>query len=646
MSTRHTATCHGGAGDATDPGSVAAGVPQVALIGSPNAGKTTLFNALTGLRAKTANYPGITVTRREGLIALDGRSVRLVDLPGTYSLDPVSPDEQVVADALHGRVVGIAAPDALVMVADATTLERSLYLVAEVLQLGMPTCLVLTMVDELAARGGTLSLDRLGDALGVPVIGVVGHRGIGLDQLRQLLHDPLAWSHPVLMPPTDPLERSGWIESVLLRATGSDHLALHADSRTRRIDAVLLHPVAGSLAFLAVMLALFQSIFTLATPAADRIDARFASLADQARDLLPGAFGDLVADGVITGVGGVLVFLPQIVLLLTFLALLEKVGYLARAAFLADRVMGRFGLEGRSFVALLSSFACAIPGIMAARTIPNDRRRLATMMAAPLMTCTARLPVYTLLVSAFVTDGAVVGPLRSQGLAMFGLYALGAVSGLVYAGLLSAATRRHGTSPVLLEMPPYRWPTLRSIALQVWDGAWSFVRKAGTIILVTTVVLWALLRFPGADAPDGLTDAEVASYEMEHSVAGAIGQGLEPVFDPLGFDWRANVAIISSFAAREVFVSTLAITTASESEDSLADRLAEMRDDSGEPLYDGPTVAALLVFFVYALQCMSTVAVLRRETNSWRWPLIAVGSMFAVAYVAALIARTVAVVLS
>ena len=353
-----------------------------------------------------------------------------------------------------------------------------------------------------------------------------------------------------------------------------------------------------------------------------------------------------LADGLVAGVGGVLVFLPQIVLLLTFLALLEKVGYLARAAFLADRVMGRFGLEGRSFVALLSSFACAIPGIMAARTIPNDRRRLATMMAAPLMTCTARLPVYTLLVSAFVSDRSVLGPIRSQGLVMFGLYALGAVSGLLYAGVLSLATRGAGGSPVLMEMPPYRWPTTRSIVLQVWDGAWSFLRKAGTIILLTTVVLWALLRFPGSTAPSGDTEAEAASYRMEHSVAGSIGRGLEPVFAPLGFEWRSNVAIISSFAAREVFVSTLAITTAAESEDSLSERLADLRDDSGDPVYDSATVAALLVFFVYALQCMSTVAVLRRETNSWRWPLIAVGSMFALAYVAALIAHTVTAALT
>jgi ferrous iron transport protein B len=631
---------------------------QVALIGSPNAGKTTLFNALTGLRAKTANYPGITVTRREGWVdqhdladqhsGSDHRPptagrLRLVDLPGTYSLDPISPDEAVVADALHGRVDGIPAPDAVVMVADATTLERSLFLVADVLALGLPTCLVLTMVDELAARGGAIDLPALSSALGVPVVGVVGHRGIGLDELRHLLASPLDWPHPLLLPPDGALERSGWIESVLLRSTGRAHLDLTADSRTRRIDSVLLHPVGGVAVFVLVMLALFQSIFTLAMPAVDWIDARMGSFGSWLGDLLPGVLGELVRDGIVAGVGGVLVFLPQIVLLLTLLALLEKVGYLSRAAFLADRVMGRFGLEGRSFVALLSSFACAIPGIMATRTIPNDRRRLATMMAAPLMTCTARLPVYTLLVSAFVPDRAVFGPLRSQGLVMFGLYLLGALSGLVYAGAMSLALRGTGSSPVLLELPPYRWPTLRSVALQVGDGAWSFVRKAGTIILLTTVVLWGLLRFPSAETDASLTEAQAASAQMEQSIAGRAGQALEPVFAPLGFDWRANVAIIGSLAAREVFVSTLALTTAAESEDALPERLQQLTDDEGDQVFDPATVAALLVFFVYALQCLSTVAVLRRETNSWRWPLVAMGSMFALAYLGGLIAHTITV---
>jgi ferrous iron transport protein B len=620
---------------------VADGTLQLALIGSPNAGKTTLFNALTGMRSKTANYPGITVTRREAMATLGEHVVKIVDLPGVYSLSPVSPDEQVVADALNGKVDGIAPPDALILVADATTLERSLLLTAEVLSLGRPTCLVLTMVDELAARGGALDMDRLSQALGIPVVGIVGHRGVGVDAVRALAADPSGWSRPILLPPAASAARSGWIDSVIRSATGRTSLDLRPDARTARIDRVLLHPVAGTAVFLLVMLALFQSIFTFAAPVMDIIDTAFGRLSANLVDFFPGAFGELLGNGIVAGVGGVLVFLPQIVILFTILALLEKVGYLARAAFVADRVMGRFGLEGRSFVALLSSFACAIPGIMATRTIPDERRRLATMMAAPLMTCSARLPVFTLLISGFVRDRSVFGPLRSQGLAMFGLYLLGAVSGLLYAGVITRAARHSASAPVILELPPYRMPTAKAVATQVWDGAWSFIRKAGTIILLTSIALWGLLRFPSTTAPDGLSDAQSASYKMERSAAGRLGKGLEPLFAPLGFEWRTNVALVGSLAAREVFVSTLALTTAAEDEASLPDRLQELRTPSGRKVYDGPTVAAILVFFVYALQCLSTVAVLRRETNSWKWPTIAFGSMFALAYGTALLARVV-----
>jgi len=344
---------------------------------------------------------------------------------------------------------------------------------------------------------------------------------------------------------------------------------------------------------------------------------------------------------VIGGVGGVIVFLPQITLLFLLLALMEKCGYLARAALLADRVMGRFGLEGRSFVAMLSSFACAVPGIMATRTIPDQRTRLSTMLAAPLMTCSARLPVYTLLVSAFVADRAVLGPLRSQGLVMFGLYALGAVSGLLYAGVIHLVTRRGAAISFVMELPPYRRPTGRAVLMQTWEGAGGFLRKAGTIILATSMALWVLLNVPHVDAPSDLPPAAAASYEMEHSIAGQAGQALEPVTAPLGFEWRTNVALIGSLAAREVFVSTIAITTAAQDEDSVGDRMATLTDASGDPVFDAATVAALLVFFVYALQCLSTIAVLRRETNSWRWPVIAFTSMLALAYVGAFVAHSV-----
>lgn len=613
------------------------GQARVALVGSPNAGKTTLFNALCGMRAKTANYPGVTVSRREGSVTTERGEVTVIDLPGTYSLAPVSPDEAIVVATLDGTAEDVDAPDAVAVIADVTTLERSLLLVAEVLALGLPTCVVLTMLDELSARHGKVDLERLSQALGVPVVGIVGHRGVGLDSVRALLEDPLSWGRPVLAPPTTGIEASGWIDSILQTTVTPPSV----DERTRRVDAVLLHPVAGTVVFVATMIALFQSVFTLAAPAQDRLDTMFAWLATNTTSAIGGTLGDFIGGGIVAGVGAVLVFLPQIVLLFVILALLEKVGYLARAALLADRVMGRFGLEGRSFVSMLSAFACAIPGIMSTRTIPSERRRLATMLATPLMTCSARLPVYTLLISAFVPAHKVFGPLGAQGLTMFGLYLLGALSGLIYAGVLSRTALRAPTAPVMMELPPYRWPTIRSVLLYVWDGAWAFTRKAGTIILAVTAVLWVLLNVPHVETPNGLDAAQTASYEMHHSVGGRLGTAIEPVFAPLGFNWQVNVAVIGSLAAREVFVSTLAVTTASADEASLPDRLQTVTDENGHKVFTPPTVAALLVFFVYALQCMSTVIVLRRESNSWKWPGVAFASMFALAYGAALVAHTV-----
>lgn len=611
---------------------------HVALVGSPNSGKTTTFNALSGLRAKTANYPGVTVSRREADVTIDGTALTLVDLPGTYGLEPVSPDEEVVVDALFGRIPGIDAPDALVVVADATTLERSMLLIAEVLELDRPTCLVLTMIDEVTARGGSIDLEALSAALGIPVVGVIGHRGIGMDALRTLLVEPQGWKRPVLPPPATAEERDAWTASILRRAVAP----LDPDRRSRRVDALLLHPVWGVVVFAAVMLLFFQVIFTLAAPIMDAIASFMGWLSSGVGDHVPGLLGKFLADGVIAGVGGVLAFLPQIVLLFLMISLLEKIGYMSRAAFLADRVMGRFGLEGRSFVSMLSSFACAVPGIMSTRTIPDERRRLATMMAAPLMTCSARLPVYTLLIAAFVPSRTVFGPIGLQGLVLFGLYFLGALSGLLYAAFFSARTHAAGMVPMMLELPPYRRPTAKSVLIAVQDAAKSFLRKAGTIILLTSMALWALFTFPQVKAPDRLTGAEATSYQLEHSAAGRLGKALEPVFEPLGFDWQVNVALVGSLAAREVFVSTLAQTTAADGERALPDRLDDLRDGDGSLVFAGATVTAILIFFVYALQCFSTMAVLRRETATWRWPLVAFGSMFGLAYVGALAAHTIA----
>jgi len=615
---------------------------RLGLVGSPNSGKTTLFNALTGLRAKVGNYPGVTVERREGEAVVGGRRLRVIDLPGTYSLDPVSPDEAVVRRVLQGDIAGVAPPDGLIVTADACTLERSLVLVAQVLQLGIPTCLVLTMTDELRARGGEIDERLLADALGIPVIGVVGHRGIGIGRLKTLLPEPSAWDRPVLLPPTDEDERNAWLASVL------DRVLLHRpgrSTRTEAVDRIVLHPVLGTLLFATVMVFFFQLIFAWATPAMDAISGAVTSLGGVVRSTLPpGLLADFLADGMIAGVGAVVIFLPQILLLFTMLYVLEDIGYMARAAFVVDRVMGRIGLEGRAFVALLSSYACAVPGIMAARTVPSPRQRLVTILVAPLMTCSARLPVYALLIAAFVPATPVLGPIGLQGLTLLGLYLLGAGSALVAAGVLNRTVLRGEAMPFYMELPPYRVPPVRLVVSQVWGAASAFLRRAGTIILTASVVLWTLLTFPQADPPPDTPPEATAAYRLKHSAAGTLGHAIEPLIAPLGFDWKIGVGLIASMAAREVIVSTLAQIYAAEQDDDVSLREAirtDRRPDTGELVFTPPTVASLLVFFVFALQCMSTLATIRRETNSWRWPAFAFGYLLVLAYTASFVTHRV-----
>jgi len=455
---------------------------RLGLIGSPNSGKTTLFNALTGLRARVGNYPGVTVERREATVELDDRSAIVIDLPGTYSLDPISPDEAVVQRVLDGEIDEVPPPDALIMVADACSLERSLLLVGDVIRRGLPTCLVLTMVDELQARSGALDLARLEAALGIPVVAVVGHRGLGVDRLRSLLGASESWSRPPILPPEDRLERAGWADSIVSAVVTTRPTHHRA---TEAIDRVVLHPIAGTLLFGAVMVAFFQLIFAWATPAMDWIDSAIGVIAAAVhRGLGAGMLSDFLANGVVAGVGAVVIFLPQIVLLFSLLYVLEDVGYMARAAFVVDRAMGRIGLEGRAFVALLSSYACAVPGIMATRTIPSPRDRLVTILVAPLMTCSARLPVYALLIGAFVPERNVWGPIGLQGLVLLGLYGLGAGAAIVAAAVLGRLLLPSEGLPFTMELPSYRWPTLRLLASQVWGSASAFLRRAGTIILV------------------------------------------------------------------------------------------------------------------------------------------------------------------
>lgn len=636
---------HGGHGS-TRGGAATAGALRVALVGSPNSGKTTLFNALTGLRAKTGNYPGVTVAKYEGVARIDGRDVIVEDLPGTYSLDPISPDEQVVTQVLDPDD-DIPTPDALLVMLDSTALRRSLSLLAQVLQTGLPVAAVATFTDELARRSGRLDIEALERALGVPVLSVVAG-GVGIDKLRGLIPQAGTWSQPPLAPPIEPSESAAWTASVL-SACGYD--APEMDERTRKVDAILLHPVWGTLVFVAVMFTFFQTIFTVAAPLQGYVEEFFAWLGRAAAERIPiGWLASFVADGLIGGVGGVIVFLPQIALLFLMVSLLESVGYLSRAAFLMDRLMARAGLEGRAFVALLSSFACAIPGIMATRTLPSARDRIATMLAAPLMTCSARLPVYVLLIGLLVPSEARLGPFGAQGVVMFGLYALGAVSAMTAAWAFQRVTGRgEPVLPFYMEVPPYRVPSLRSVAMSVWDSCLAFLRKVTTIILATTVILWLLLNLPvrgiaemevaGVDTAD---TGAVATYTLDRSYAASIGRGLEPVFEPQGFDWRVNVGVVASLAAREVFVATMGqIAAATDPENpgtSLQRMTVTQADGSTRPLFDPPTTAALLVFFVYALQCMSTIGVMRRESNGWKWPAIAFGYMFVLAWGMSLLA--------
>jgi ferrous iron transport protein B len=612
---------------------------RLALVGAPNAGKTTLFNALTGSSARVGNYPGVTVERREGTLRGSGKGVGILDLPGTYALHGETPDEQIVTRVLAGEQAGERRPDALVVVVDATTLRRGLGLVREALDRGLPTLVVATMIDEVKARGGHFDPLKLGRALGVQVVGVVGHRGVGLDVLAGLLRDPQSWSRPATSKLNTAEDRFSWVDRICDELELDD---LEADGRTDLLDRVLLHPVGGLLTFFAVMVFLFQSIFAWAVPAMDAIDGLFGVLAEATRARLPeGWVADLLADGVIAGVGSVVIFLPQIVILFTFLHLLQDVGYMSRAAFVIDRVMGWVGLQGRSFVPLLSCYACAVPGMMAARTIASPRERLATILVSPFMTCSARLPVYTLLISAFVPAQAVWGPIGLQGLVLLGLYLLGALAAFGSAALLNRTLLRGTVSVFYMELPPYRLPTGRLLASQVWESAWAFLQRAGTIILASSIVLWLLLTFPAAAPDPSRTPTEQASADLEASVAGQIGHAIEPAIAPLGFDWKIGIGLVASLAAREVIVSTLAqIYAVSEVEDYQGLRSALVADidpRTGEAVFGLPTALSLLVFFVFALQCTSTIVVMARETGSWRWPALAFGYMLGLAWVASFV---------
>ncbi len=643
---------HHGHGSGIASAAKAHRILRFVLVGSPNCGKTTLFNALTGLRAKTGNYPGVTVARYEGRHRVGDADVIIEDLPGAYSLEAISPDEEVVSRVL-GDGISVGSPiSGQIVLLDATSLRRSLNLLSHVQQVPRPTLVVLTFTDELARRGGSVDIKALSRALGVRVIPIVAGDRAGVEELSEALSEVDSWPAPIVAPPIGQSDVFSWSASVLEAA---HYREADTDRRSRGIDRVLLHPLWGTLVFFATMYAFFQIIFTVAAPINDAFEGFFVWMGGIAKDMIPiDWLGSLVGDGIFAGVGAVVAFVPQITLLFLMIALLEGSGYLSRAAFLMDRVMGMAGLEGRAFVALLSSVACAIPGIMATRTLPSAKDRIATMMGAPLMTCSARLPVYTLLIAMVVPGDLFWGPFQAQGTIMFGLYLLGSVSAMIAAWVFKRVTGRSGTvMPFYMEMPAYQIPSARSVAVAVWDACKSFLRKVSGIIMATTIVLWALLNFP-AHSEDAMTaagvdvgdEAAVTAYTLDNSYAAAIGRAVSPVFDPLGFDWRINIGVLSSLAAREVVVATLGQVAAAEDPEDPSEALEQMTytdgPHAGEPVFTAPTVTALLLFFAYALQCASTLGVLRRETGTWRWPVIAFVYMGVVAWVMAFLGSGIA----
>ena len=600
--------------------------PLIAVVGNPNAGKSALFNALTGARQKVGNYPGVTVERKIGKMQFaDGAPAELIDLPGAYGLDPTSPDEAVTRDVLLGKQVGERLPDALLIVVDASNLDNHLRFAIQLIDLGLPTVVALNMVD-LARRDG-LELDsvKLSEELGVPVIETVAVRKRGLDAIRDALAALVVT--PRIVRAGDGPSHDGFELQRRARAIAMGAIVRETPTRllNHRLDAVLLHPVAGPLILAAIMFVMFQGVFAWSAVPADAIDGAITSLGGWVGDRLsPGLFRSLITDGIFAGVGAVLVFLPQILILFFFILLLEATGYMVRAAFLMDRLMSRAGLSGRSFIPLLSSFACAVPGIMATRTIEDPKDRLTTILVAPLMTCSARLPVYTLIIGAFIPRQNVLPGVGLQGLVMFALYLAGVIGALGAALVLRKFVVKGGGGGFMMELPKYQLPRLSDIAIGLWQRALIFLQRAGTIILFTTIVLWALSSVPRAGPGE---------RQSEVSIAGKIGDGIEVLVRPIGFNHDIAMALLPAMAAREVAVAAIATVYAIDSTDEAkAEQTLTERLRGRWPL---PTALAFLAWFVFAPQCISTIAVTRRETNGWKWPLFMVAYLFALAYLAA-----------
>ena len=613
--------------------------PLLALVGNPNCGKTALFNRLTGSRQKVANYAGVTVERKEGRFTTPaGKTIRILDLPGAYSLYPRSPDERVTCDVLFGRAEGEKRPDLIVCVVDATNLRRNLRLALAIKRLGLPCVVALNMNDLAKERGIRIDADALSAELGLPVVSTVAIERDGVDSLVERFDDKAIWR---AASPANPAEETRHGEQgdhiavrQILQRLGLDDIIPHTPSD--RIDRIVLHPVIGPVLLALILFLMFQAVFAWATVPMDLIEASTGALGKLASEhLADGWFKSLLVDGIIAGAGGVLVFLPQILILFFFILALEESGYLPRAAFLLDRLMGWVGLSGRSFIPLLSSFACAIPGIMAARTIANPRDRLVTIMIAPLMTCSARLPVYALLVGAFIPEQEIAGLFELQGLVLFALYLAGIAGAMAVAWVLkrfTAAGRQ--VRPLMMELPSYHLPTARNLAIGLWQRAAIFLKRVGTIIMALSIALWFLASYPAA--PE---DAELSA--IEYSYAGKMGKALATVFEPIGFNWQISVALVPGLAAREVAVSALSTVYALSAEDD--DEKAEALKPLISENWSLATALSLLAWFIFAPQCLATLAAVKRETGGWTMPLIMAAYLFGLAYAAAFVTFRVAV---
>jgi len=599
------------------------------LVGNPNTGKTTLFNALTGLRQKVANYPGVTVEKKLGTGRdRHGNEFSIIDLPGAYSLDAKSPDEEVTRAVLHGERADTPRPDAVICLIDASNLERHFYLATQVMELGLPTIIVLNKSDEATERGITIAAKKLAERLGVPVVPMQANARVGMESLQVALSGT-----ELAKPSWEKMEGDTAARYEKIRVLLEGTVARGETERltpTDRWDRVLVHPVWGWAILLGIMAGLFMTIFSVATYPMDWITAGFDWLGGQVKvGMAPGDLRALITEGIIGGVGGVLIFLPQILLLFFFLGLMENTGYLARVSFMMDRLMSGVGLSGKAFIPLLSSYACAIPGIMATRTMESARNRLITILVAPITSCSARLPVYLMLIALMLP----VGYATQKALVLLGLYALSILGLYAFAWVFNRTLKKTGETLMVLELPSYQRPSWREIILQMLERGKIFLRRAGTVILGLSILLWALTTYPKSNSED-------ASERLAHSAAGRMGKAIEPIIAPLGYDWKMGVGLVASFAAREVFVSTMSIIylgeDASGEGNTVREKMAAEKRANGQPAYNLRTCLSLLVFYVFAMQCLSTVAITRRETNSWRWPIFQVAYLTGFAYLAAL----------